>query len=72
MPSNRRLWTRKEYDFLRDNYGKMTVDKMAQILDRTPGSVRTRLNGWGISTGFYIYPDSTVVKVVKFKIPDPD
>ncbi|EJX4245102.1 hypothetical protein E4L41_20985 [Salmonella enterica subsp. enterica serovar Javiana] len=70
MPSNRRLWTRKEYEFLRDNYRKMTVDKMAEHLERTPGAVRTRLNGWGISTGYIVYSDLTVAKCVKFKIPD--
>ncbi|HCL5063809.1 TPA: hypothetical protein N2E80_003199 [Salmonella enterica] len=70
MGSNRRGWTRAEYEFLRDNYGKMTVNQMAQHLDRTPGAVRTRLTGWGISTGYIVYPDLTVAKVQKFKIPD--
>lgn len=48
MPSNRRLWTKRDYDFLRDNYCGMSASKMAAVLCRTPAAVRCRLSLWGI------------------------
>lgn len=71
MGSNKRLWTRQDYEFLRDNYRKMSANKMAEYLDRMPGAVRVRLNGWGISTPFFIScDDGSVTKYLRFKIPD--
>ncbi|EAA7134728.1 hypothetical protein DLO46_03035 [Salmonella enterica] len=70
MGSNKRVWTRQDYEFLRDNYRKISVGKMAEMLGRTPGAIRSRLNGWGISTPFFIGSDLNVVKYTKFKIPD--
>ncbi len=48
MPSNKRLWTKADYDFLRFNYDVLSVSQMADVLCRTPGSIRSRLSLWGL------------------------
>ncbi|ELR8229726.1 hypothetical protein QRI27_002706 [Salmonella enterica] len=78
MGSNRRVWTRKEYEFLRDNYSKMTVDKMAEYLDRTPGAIRARLSLWGLLLEYRRVPGTSEAYRVavccpsRINIPDID
>jgi len=48
MGRNQRLWTKRDYDFLRDHYSTMSFNDLASSINRTPSAVRARLSFWGL------------------------
>ncbi|HCS4148737.1 TPA: hypothetical protein OQ574_005046 [Salmonella enterica] len=78
MGSNRRGWTRADYEFLRDNYAHISVKQMAVILNRTPGAIRARLSLWGLLLEYRRVPGTgEAYRVVvccspRINIPDID
>lgn len=43
-----RKWTKQEKDYLKNNYGHLNIDKMAQYLNRTYSSVQNALTDFGL------------------------
>lgn len=43
-----KLWTRREYQFVRDNYRRMSVPEMAARLRRSPGMVQNKKDELGL------------------------
>lgn len=41
---NRKTWSEKEINYLVENYGKMSATQIAEVLGRTPSSVKHKLN----------------------------
>ncbi|WP_447314067.1 hypothetical protein ACNHIR_03645 [Klebsiella michiganensis] len=46
---SRRMWTRKEIQFVRENAGKMTAQEMGKRINRTRSAICAQANRWGIS-----------------------
>ncbi|MCF6970383.1 hypothetical protein ACNAUL_12965 [Raoultella ornithinolytica] len=45
----RRMWTKKEIQFVRDNAGKIPVQQIADHLNRTRSAILSQVTRWGLS-----------------------
>lgn len=43
----RRMWTKKEIQFVRDNAGKIPVQQIADHLNRTRSAILSQVTRWG-------------------------
>ena len=49
MP-NRRYWTQEELDYLKQNYTNKTKEELTEYLDRSWGSIQTKIRDLGFSS----------------------
>ena len=45
----RRMWTKQEIQFVRENAGKLTSQQIADRLNRTRQAIQSQANRWGLS-----------------------
>ena len=45
----RRMWTKQEIQFVRENAGKLTSQQIAARLNRTRQAIQSQANRWGLS-----------------------
>ena len=53
QPKERRAWTQEEYDFIKDNFGKLSKEEMAEKLGRSVDAIKIKLNRSGLTEYSY-------------------